>query len=366
MNGFTFDFPSYTIGKDAYEKVDEVCKKYGKKAIVIGGETAISKVKPIFEKCLKDIEIVKYHKFLGEASFEACDEILELDELKEADMIFGVGGGKAIDTSKEVQIKTSLPLFTFPTIAATCAAATKISITYYQTGESRITLKMDRPPIHVFINTEIIANAPIEYFWAGMGDTLGKYYEVSFSCRGRKLDYLNSMALQLAPLSAYPLMEYGPSAYDDLKNNKLTEAVEQVILDIIISTGFVSILVDHKYNTALAHAIYYGLTLQDVIKEKHLHGEVVSYGVLVQLMMDYKVSGITTLDEIKKVYKFNKSIDLPTCLSDLDLKGLNIDNSILKAKNNSGLEIVPYVVTEEMIKKAIEDLEELCFDKQTN
>ena len=100
MNGFTFDFPSYTIGKDSYEKVDEVCKKYGRKAIVIGGETAISKVKPIFEKCLKDIEIVKYHKFLGEASFEACDEILALDELKEADMIFGVGGGKAIDYAK--------------------------------------------------------------------------------------------------------------------------------------------------------------------------------------------------------------------------------------------------------------------------
>jgi len=357
MEDFTFDFPSYTIGKDAYKKVDEICSLYGKKAIVIGGKRAISKARPYLERDLKKISIIKYHVFQGEASFEACDEILGLKELSEADMIFGLGGGKAIDTAKEVQIKTGKPLFTFPTIAATCAATTKIAITYYKNGESRTTLKMNRPPIHVFINTEIITNAPSEYFYAGIGDTLGKYYEVSFSCRGRELDYQNSMALQLAPMSAEPLIKYGYKAYNDLKNKNNTYEVSQIILDIIVSTGYVSILIDHKYNTALAHAIYYGLTLQDVIKEKHLHGEVVSYGVLVQLVLDHKYSGCISEAEIKKVFDFNKSIKLPTCLKDLDLEGCDLKASITKAKNNSGLEVVPYKISEEMIEDAINILE---------
>lgn len=363
MNNNTFAFPSYTIGKDAYSKIDEICKSYGKKAIVIGGKRAIASAKPYFEKYVKEIEIIKYHIFLGEASFEACDEIMSLKELEEADMIFGVGGGKAIDTSKEVQIKTNKPLFTFPTIASTCAASTKIAITYFPNGESRTTLKMEYPPKHVFINTEIIANAPSMYLWAGIGDTLAKYYEVSFSCRDRELDYFNSFALQLAPLTNKMLLEYGYDAYNDILNKKDTYALSQIILDILITTGYVSILIDHKYNTALAHAIYYGLTLKDVIKEKHLHGEVVSYGLLVQLMMDYKMSGKSDLKEIEKIYNFNRSIKLPTCLKDLDLENHDLKDVITKAKNNSGLEIVPYPISEKMIEDAIKDLEKYHNDR---
>lgn len=357
MKENTFAFPSYTIGSDAYSKVDEICKLYGKKAIVIGGKRAINSAKPYFKRDVKEIEILKYHVFLGEASFEACDEILALKELQEADMIFGVGGGKAIDTAKEVQIKTQKSLFTFPTIASTCAAGTKIAITYYPSGESRETLSMKCPPKHVFINTEIIANAPDMYLWAGIGDTLAKYYEVSFSARNKELDYFNSLAIQLAPLTNKILFDYGYDAYQDIKNKKDTYALSQVILDIIITTAYVSILIDHKYNTALAHAIYYGFTLKEVINEKHLHGEVVSYGLLVQLMMDYKNDSVITLEEIQKVYNFNKSLNLPTCLKDLDLEGIDIKDSITKAKNNSGLEIVPYKITEKMIEDAIQDLE---------
>ena len=353
----TFRLPAYTIGKDAYNKVDEVCSQYGKKALVIGGKKAINAAKPYLDASLKEIEVVAYHIFLGEASFEACEEILALKEINEVDMIFGVGGGKAIDTAKEVQIKTKLPLFTFPTIASTCAASTKIAITYYPNGESRCTLKMEEAPKHVFINTEIIANAPKEYLWAGLGDTLAKYYEVSFSCRGRDLDYYNSFALQLAPLSASTIIKYGHLAYADIVKHEISYALEQAILDIIIITGYVSILVDHKYNTALAHAMYYGLTLKDVIKEKHLHGEVVAYGLLVQLVLDNKYSALTTKEDIKKVFDFNKSISLPTCLKDLDLEKENLDDVIKKAKNNSGLEIVPYQIEENMIKNAIRELE---------
>ena len=59
---FTFNFPSYTVGQDAYNYIEEVCLKYGKKAVIIGGKTALSKAKPYLENSLKDskIEVVDY------------------------------------------------------------------------------------------------------------------------------------------------------------------------------------------------------------------------------------------------------------------------------------------------------------------
>lgn len=353
--GFTFNYPNYTIGEDAYSHIEDVCLKYGKTAVVIGGKTAILKARPFLDKALEksQIKIIDYIWYGGEASNENAHRLSLEESVKKADMIFAVGGGKAIDTCKEVHIITGKPLFTFPTIASTCAATTKIAIMYYPTGESKETLVMDRPPIHIFINTRIIADAPSEFLWAGIGDTIAKNYEVSFSCRNRNLDYLNSMGLQLAPLTSEPLIKYGVKAYEDIKQHICSKELEEVILGIIISTGLVSVLVDHKYNTALAHAMYYGFTLVDEIKEKHLHGEVVSYGVLVQLMLDKDTS------EFKKVYEFNKLLKLPCNLHDLEisLEHPNLDKAINKAKNNGALEVVPYSIDENMIKKAIIDIE---------
>ncbi|HFO0551640.1 TPA: glycerol dehydrogenase, partial [Enterococcus faecium] len=35
--------PNYTIGTDAYEKANGIVKEYGKKVVLIGGKTALSK-----------------------------------------------------------------------------------------------------------------------------------------------------------------------------------------------------------------------------------------------------------------------------------------------------------------------------------
>ena len=40
------------------------------------------------------------------------------------------------------------------------------------------------------------------------------------------------------------------------------------------------------YNGGIAHALFYGLTKRKHIEKGHLHGEVVSYGTLVNLMVD--------------------------------------------------------------------------------
>ena len=99
-----------------------------------------------------------------------------------------------------------------------------------------------------------------------------------------------------------------------MKDHIVSNEVEDVIKSIIIATGSVSVSVNPDYNSALAHALYYGLTVREWMERKHLHGEIVSYGTLVQLLLDKQY------DELRRVYDFNKKVKLPVCLRILILK----------------------------------------------
>ena len=75
-------------------------------------------------------------------------------------MVFGVGGGKALDTVKCLCIPDDKPVFSFPTIASNCSACTSVSIMYQEDGSFLKPHFFVRPVMHAFIDTEIIAKAP--------------------------------------------------------------------------------------------------------------------------------------------------------------------------------------------------------------
>ena len=100
-------------------------------------------------------------------------------------------------------------------------------------------------------------------------------------------------------------------------------------------------------------ALFYGLTKREHIEKKHLHGKVVSYGTLVNLMVD------KDWDKLKLAYGVNKSIDLPVCLADLELEKDDKLEDVLEATMaNQEMTHTPYPVTKEMIYPAIQDLED--------
>ena len=165
-----FAFPSYTMGENSYQKIDEICRPFGDRAVLIGGKTAISKAEAKIRPCGISITGILYYG--GEASYENVQMLMEQKAVADAQMIFAVGGGKALDTAKCVAAKTGKPVFTFPTIAATCAASTSVSIMYHADGRFLSPYFFEQGPAHVFIDTTIIAGAPAKYFRAGMGDSL--------------------------------------------------------------------------------------------------------------------------------------------------------------------------------------------------
>mgnify|MGYP000190613240 CR=1 FL=1 len=188
---YTMIFPNYTIGVEAYEKIREVCPRYGKSVVVIGGRKGIEAAQ---EKMVRAVEGVglEFTGFIhagGQSSDENIERISEDSAVQEADMIFAVGGGKAIDTAKAVAHRQNKPYFTFPTVAGSCAAAASIATIYTPDGKFQDYLYSTIPPVHVFLCSRIMAQAPVEYLLRGIGDTMAKYYEAAIASRGRKLQH---------------------------------------------------------------------------------------------------------------------------------------------------------------------------------
>lgn len=111
-------FPGYSVGTDAYEDIKEICPSYGKKAAIIGGRHALAAAQDKIIAAAKEagIETVGPFWYGGEASVENIERLKP--KVADADMIFAVGGGKAIDTCKVLSHSTDRPFFTFPTIAS--------------------------------------------------------------------------------------------------------------------------------------------------------------------------------------------------------------------------------------------------------
>lgn len=349
MSKHTF-FPNYTIGDDAFNEIPAICARYGKKAVLIGGKTALSKVETDIRHILQNngFTLLDVLWFGGDSTLENVDMLLKHPAVQQADMLFGAGGGRALDTTKMTAHALKKPFFTLPTIASTCAACTSLGVQYRPDGSFRGVHISDYPANHIFIVPHIIAEAPTEYLWAGLGDTMAKYYESIVSTRQLELSHSDALGVTISRMSAEPLFTYGAQALQDARAHRSTPALEQAILAVIISTGLVSNLAQHDYNTGLAHAIYFGLVALGHDIPHHLHGEIVGYGILPLLLLDKQP------EEFERVYRFNKSIGLPTCLADMDvITKEHTDIVIHTASHTSDLDIWPYKVSEDMVHNAV-------------
>ena len=346
-------FAGYTIGQDAYTNIPAVCAPYGKKAAIIGGKRALAAAEEKIRKAVEgsDIEITGTFWYGGESSVENIEMLMP--QVADADMIFAVGGGKAIDTCKVLAHQTGRPFFTFPTIASTCASCTSLGILYHPDGSLREYSFSKVPPTHIFIDPQIIADAPVKYLWAGMGDTMAKHFECTISSRGDVPAHSDAMGIALSTMCAEPILRWGQQAMEDCKAHRVTNELTEVILGIIVSTGLVSNFVQVDYTTGLAHAIYNGFTILPSTEENHhLHGEVVSYGILAMLTIDKQ------FEERDKVMCFNRSIGLPTKLSDIHAKPEDLPAVAEKALKGIDVRKWPYEVTVDMIVNGIQELEE--------
>ncbi|MDO4268161.1 MAG: iron-containing alcohol dehydrogenase family protein [Eubacteriales bacterium] len=346
--------PQFTLGEDAFEAFPERIGK-GKKAVVICGRRAWDASREYVLPALRQAEIgltgeVVYGR---EATMENVERLEKDPAVREAEVILAVGGGKCIDTVKVVGDRLGRPVYTIPSIASNCAPITQISILYNEDGSFREIVKLKNVPAHCFINPKLVLAAPARYFWAGIGDAMAKHVESSWSARaGEALDYGSALGITAGRMCFYPMLEKAEKAMKDVENGVVSRELEETILNIVISPGIVSVSVHPDYNGGIAHALFYGMTSRKHIEERHLHGEVVSYGTLVNLMVDQD------WEKLGQAWRLNKAVKLPTCLADLELEAADPLEDVLKVTmENQEMKHTPYPVTKEMIREAIAALE---------
>ena len=359
MKDYSIYLPSYSIGEDVYSQIPRICSPYGKKILAIGGHRAIASVRGLITKAVEGsaLQIIDFVWFGGESSYENVDKLLADPRMAQADMLFAIGGGKATDTTKCAAVKAGKPFFTFPTIASNCAACTSVAIMYNADGSFKEPFFFERPAAHAFIQTSVIVHTPDRYMWAGIGDTYAKYFESTISSRGEDLVHYVALGTAMSIQCYEPLMKYGAKALEDQRNGQVSYEFEQTVLAIIVTTAIVSILVTVDriidYNTGFGHAVYYGLTSFPHIEEGHLHGELVSYGILLLLLIDGQE------ENFKRVYEFNKSTGLPVCMKDVEIGPEDLDAVIRQAVSMKDIDHNPYPITEDMVREAILKLEDI-------
>lgn len=348
--------PQFTIGEDAFEAFGPEMGKYGTKVAVIHGKKAWAAAKDYVVPALREggLDLVRELLYGHDATYENVERIIADSEVLECDMLMAVGGGKCTDTVKLAADWLGKPVFTVPTIASNCAPITQISIMYNDDGSFKDIPRLAGVPSHCFINPKLVLAAPVRYLWAGIGDAMAKHVESAWSAKaGERLDFGSELGIVAGRMCYDPMLKDGRQALLDAKAGRVSSELENTILNTIISPGIVSVSVHPDYNGGIAHALFYGLTSRKHIEKNHLHGEVVSYGTLVNLMVD------KDWEKLQQTYEFNRAVGLPVCLADLELTREDALSDVLEVTMaNQELLHTPYPVSADMIHEAILKLED--------
>ena len=351
--------PRFCFGRGVYSRFPALCRPMGRRFAVVGGVTGMSKGLPSLTAALADtdMELLAALPFGGACTQSAMDTLSEELSPMCPDFLVGMGGGKAIDTAKGVAHQLGIPLVSMPTLVSNCAPITALSVVYREDGPFDRFQFFDAPPALTLVDLEIAAAASAKYFRAGMGDTLAKHLESTFSARndvlGVSLDHLSSIGLALSTTCYDPILSYGRAALDEVERGEAGPAMEICARSIIVSAGLVSLMAHENYNCALAHATCYGLQLFPHVEHEFLHGDLVAYGALVQLMLDGQT------EKARELRAFLKTLGTPVtlCQMRVPLERKALEAMLREATTGPDMLHIPYAITPDMVFDAMQRIE---------
>lgn len=144
-------------------------------AVWVFGERAIAAARPYLPEAFERAG-AKHLQFTGHCSERHVAQLAHACN-DDRQVVIGVGGGALLDTAKALARRLALPFVAIPTIAATCAAWTPLSVWYNDAGQALQFEIFDDANFLVLVEPRIILQAPDDYLLAGIGDTLAKWYE---------------------------------------------------------------------------------------------------------------------------------------------------------------------------------------------
>lgn len=340
----------YVQGPGELARLGEYVKAYGAHALVVISEGGLRRSGDVITASLEAAGVAHtYDNFNGECSQAEIDRLVEVLRSSGADVVVGVGGGKIFDTAKAVAAAVDVPVVIVPTIAATDAPCSALSVIYTDDGQFKEYQFFKQNPNLVLMDTDVISKSPVRLTISGMGDALATYFEArackrsdATTCAG---GHVTEAAMALARLCYETLISDGLKAKLALEAGACTESVEKIIEANTLLSG----LGFESAGLAGAHAIHNGMT---AMPETHAfyHGEKVAFGTLTQLVLE-------NAEELYEVLDFCVEVGLPVTFAQLGVEDASWERVLEVAKlacaPTDTLGNMPFEVTPEKVASAM-------------
>ena len=346
-----FASPSrYVQGRYELEKLKEYTDVYGKKLYILVDTFFYPTYKEIFGKMYEGTPLI-IKEYAGEITAEKIEEFTKevVDFVPE--VVVGMGGGKAMDVAKALADNWDAAIIIVPTTASTDAPVIGLSVLYNEAGEHIGARHYKKNPDLVLLDTEIIVKAPVRFLVAGMGDALATFIETRANLESSSPNYVGkgyaaTLAVKaIAEACHDTILSKGVRAKLAAQNGLCTVDVE----DVIEANTLLSGVGVQNSSCAGAHSVAEGLTVL-LGPAKMLHGELVAFGCLVQLVIEGRDD-----EEVEELFGFFYEVGLPTNFEMLNMKGASPEDVMKVAETSleSYWDVEPFPVTAQMISDAI-------------
>lgn len=302
----------YVQGKGSLLNFYEETKDLGTSYLFICSNSGYKICKDKIEKSFHGSDCkVHFEIFGGISSNGEIEKMRKIVREEKIEVVVGVGGGSAIDTAKATAHYEKRPVAIIPTVCATDAPCTGLSVIYKDDGSFDTYLFYPKNPEAVLVDSEVIANAPTKFLVAGMGDALGTYFEARACVRTDSPSLENGgislSAMALCELCYKTLLKCGYQAKLACDKHLVTPALDA----IIEANTYLSGVGADNGGLAVAHSVYNGFTALSEC-EATMHGSLVALGTLAQLVLENAPK-----EELKEVMDFCYSIGLPITLKEV-------------------------------------------------
>ena len=288
--------------------------------LAIGGVLPVAK---IYDSLNKPFEY-RYEDVEGVAPTpENVQKVYERIKDFNADVIIAIGGGKTQDLAKEIQQITRATIVLMPTNCAANVSGIRLSIIYNEEG-SRVTKVgiMSRMQEAVIVDPTLVIQAPAATFAAGISDAMAAYYEGYYSSKAVGVyDKSSTIGWTILEKGIDLFYEYGEKAYEDAKNDVISNEYELILEHTAFGNGV---------GSSMVGCISVGHALDEVVEifapaRKILHGLRVG-GTTVATMLRFGESD----EVIHKYIDLMTKLNVPMTLEEFGIADVS-DEELLEA-----------------------------------
>lgn len=374
MNNFTFHIPTdIRFGKDQIQCLPEELKKYGKNVLLVYGGGSIKR-SGLYDKIrdlLKDFEVSELSGIEPNPKLTSVEKGAAICKEKDIQVILAVGGGSTIDASKHIAaaacydgepwelvkdrslVKKALPVAVVLTICATGSEMNSGAVISNEKTHEK--LEINHPLLYPKLSVcdpTYLYTLPPEQTAAGAVDILSHVMEQYFQSNDEA--YITDV---LSEAVMKTVVKYARKAMDEPQNYEARSNLmwaSTVGLNHLLTVGKGGAWSVHPIEHVIS--AYYDIT----------HG--VGLAILTPAWMEYVLSdktvlrfarfarevfGVKETDNakaaelgIEKVREFNRSLGMPSTLTEVGILQDKFDEMAAEAVRTSGISLRAYVKLE--------------------